>query len=181
MLFENKTVLTLEDFILLQTTWEKYKSPLRRFKRMQRLCFALPGIILFLLGANNVWNALQSFSLAQLPITVLSILLVLVGLFLVLWPGGSSLAKRNWRKYAQKGSVLTYIFEEKGFTHQSPDGTQHIPYGALVDLMEDDRAFLLFFSDFGAHVLHKDSFTTGDADHFRAFLTERTGLAMRKV
>ena len=181
MLFENKTVLTLEDFILLQTTWEKYKSPLRRFKRMQRLCFALPGIILFLLGANNVWNALQSFTLAQLPITVLSIVLVLAGLFLILWPGGKGLAKRNWQKYPQKGSVLTYTFDQEKFTQQSRSGTQEMPYAALVDLMEDSRAFLLFFSDLGAHVLHKDSFTAGDADSFRAFLTAHTGLTMHQV
>ena len=47
--------------------------------------------------------------------------------------------------------------------------------------MEDNRVFLLFFSDQVAYILHKDGFTSGDADSFRTFLTERTGLTMRQL
>ena len=181
MLFENKTTLNLEDFILLQTTWETRKSPLRRLKGMQRLCFALPGIILTLVGGQRLWALLPGFTASRLPMALLWGLLLALGLALIFRPSGSGLARRNWRRYREKGEAIRYTFGEDRFAQESGGRRYEMGYDVLRDLMEDDRVFLLFFSDFGAHVLHKDSFTAGDAAGFRTFLIERTGLSFQRL
>lgn len=179
-MFENKTVLNEEDFILLQNTWEKYKSPFRKFRKMQRVCFVLPGIILILVGILKLWPMVTEGTL-YVPMAALSVVFIVLGLLLIFWPTGSGLAKKNWKKFPDKGKVQIFCFAKDRFYQRTESENYELEYSVLKDLMEDKRVFLLFFSDQVAYILHKDGFTSGDADSFRTFLTERTGLTMRQL
>lgn len=180
-MFENKTVLNLEDFIVLQTTWERFKSPFRKLKKMQRICFILPGIILILVGGMNLWTVLRSWDQSLLLFAGLGVVFILLGLLLIFWPAGSGLAKRNWKKYPDKGKEQVYCFAKDRFYLRTDEGNFDAEYSVLQDIMEDKRVFLLFINDQVAYVLHKDGFTADDADSFRTFITERTGLTMRQL
>ena len=180
-MYENTTVLTLEDFIVLQTTWERFKSPFRKLKKMQRICFILPGIILIIVGAMNLWTVLRSWDSSLLLFVIMGIVFILLGLLLIFWPSGSGLAKRNWKKYQDKGKEQVFCFAKDRFYLRTDSGNFDLEYTAVKDIMEDKRVFLLFFSDQVAYVLHKDGFTSGDAESFGSFLAERTGLTIRQL
>ena len=180
-MYENTTVLTLEDFIVLQTTWERFKSPFRKLKKMQRICFILPGIILIIVGAMNLWTVLRSWDSSLLLFVIMGIVFILLGLLLIFWPSGSGLAKRNWKKYPDKGKAQVFCFTKDRFHLRTEAGNFDAEYSALKDIMEDKRVFLLFFSDQVAYVLHKDGFTSGDAESFGSVLAERTGLTIRQL
>ena len=180
-MYENTTVLTLEDFIVLQTTWERFKSPFRKLKKMQRICFILPGIILILVGGMNLWTVLRSWDSSLLLFVIMGIVFILLGLLLIFWPSGRGLAKRNWKKYPDKGKAQVFCFTKDRFHLRTEAGNFDAEYSALKDIMEDKRVFLLFFSDQVAYVLHKDGFTSGDAESFGPFLAERTGLTIRQL
>ena len=180
-MFENTTVLTLEDFIVLQTTWERSKPPLRKLKKMQRICFILPGIILILVGGMNLWTVLRSWDQSLLLFAGLGVVFILLGLLLIFWPSGSGLAKRNWKKYPDKGKAQVFCFAKDRFYLRTESGNFDAEYTVLKDIMEDKRVFLLFINDQVAYVLHKDGFTSGDAESFGTFLTERTGLTIRQL
>lgn len=180
-MFENKTVLNEEDFIVLQNTWEKYKSPFRKFRKMQRVCFVLPGIILILVGATNLWTVIRQWDTSLMLLAVMGVVFIALGFLLIFWPAGSGLAKRNWKKYPDKGKEQIFCFAKDRFYQRTDSGNFDAEYSVLKDIMEDKRVFLLFFNDQVAYVLHKDGFTSGDAESFRTFLTERTGLPMRQI
>lgn len=180
-MFENTTVLTLEDFIVLQTTWERFKSPFRKLKKMQRICFILPGIILILMGVSNLWAVLRSWDSAYLTSAVLGVVFLALGFLLIFWPSGSGLAKRNWKKYPDKGKEQVFCFAKDRFYLRTESGNFDAEYTVLKDIMENKRVFLLFINDQVAYVLHKDGFTAGDAESFGPFLAERTGLTIRQL
>lgn len=180
-MFENKTILILDDFITLQSAWERFRSPFRKLRKMQRICFALPGIILILMGGSNLWAALRQWDSDLAVLVFVSLLLIAFGILLIFWPVGRGMARRNWKNYPDKSKEQVYRFTEDQFSLQTDTGSFTSDYSDFQDIMEDKRIFLLFLNDQIAYVLHKDGFTSGDADSFRTFLTQRTGLTMRQL
>lgn len=176
MLYENKTILQPEDFRVLQTAWDTCKSPLRTMRRMQRICFALPGIILILVGGVNLWSMASKGSL--IPVQLLwSLVFFALGIAMILWPAGNRLARRAWKQYPAKGSEQVITFHDD---HFSP-GAKDVPYSKIQDILENQQVLLLFFSDGTAYLLHKDAFTVGDAGSFPTFLQEKTGRPIQTV
>ncbi len=180
-MFENRTVPTLEDFIVLQKAWERFQSPFRKFRKMQRVCFVLPGIILILAGASNLWTILRSWDASSMVMTVISILFIVLGLLLIFWPIGGGTARRNWKRFPDKGKEQVYCFTEDRFSLRTDAGDFEGEYKTVRDIVEDGRVFLLFLDGQVSYILHKDGFTSGDSDSFRTFLTERTGLSVRHL
>ena len=176
MLYENKTILRPEDFRVLQTAWDTCKSPLRTMRRMQRICFALPGIILLLMGVSGLWSMAARGTLIPLQLAGCLVFLLL-GAAMILWPSGNRLARRAWKHYPAKGAEQVITFHDD---HFSP-GPKDIPYAKIQNILENQRIWLLFFPDGTAYLLHKDAFTAGDPGTFPAFLREKTGLPIETV
>ena len=109
---------------------------------------------------------------------VLGILLIGMGLLLVFWPFGKDRGKRSWKRYPDKGRPLRLTFESDGFYMTTNQVGEYLLYSAIRAILENDRVFLLFFENRTAYILHKDGFLTGDADGFRDFLRQRTGLTI---
>ena len=107
---------------------------------------------------------------------VISIVFIMVGALLVFWPFGKDRGKRSWKRYPDKGRPLRLTFEEDGFFMTTDQVGERLLYSDIRAILENDRVFLLFFDDRTAYILHKDGFLTGDADEFRGFMKQRTGL-----
>ncbi len=78
--------------------------------------------------------------------------------------------------------AMEYEFDEEGIT-QRVDGAEFdllIPYNEVVRLLEDDLCFYFFLSDKRGHVIMKDSFAPAQYSEFLNWLTERTGLIVRR-
>ena len=177
--FVNETILTPEDFTSLHTAWEKYKSPLKGMRTMQRICIALPGVIFLLIGGSNFWTAITG-GLEYASTAVISIVFIMVGALLVFWPFGKDGGRRGWRRYSDKGMPLRFTFGPDSFFHTTDMASVEMQYETIQDIMMDTRVFLLFFEDRSVYILHKDGFTTGDAEGFQAFLEEKTGISTKE-
>ena len=175
--FINESTMTVEDFSALHAGWERYRSPMKAIRTMQRVCFALPGVVLVLLGGSSFWTSLTGGE-GSFGSAVLGILLIGMGLLLVFWPFGKDRGKRSWKRYPDKGRPLRLTFESDGFYMTTNQVGEYLLYSAIRAILEDDRVFLLFFENRTAYILHKDGFLTGDADGFRDFLRQRTGLTI---
>ena len=77
---------------------------------------------------------------------------------------------------AAAAGVLTAVALYLRRREKELDEYERLLYSDIRAILENDRVFLLFFDDRTAYILHKDGFLTGDADEFRGFMKQRTGL-----
>ena len=177
--FVNETTLTPEDFSALHAAWEKYKSPLKGMRVMQRICFALPGVFLLMVGGSSFWSALTGG--AEYAVSaVISVAFMGVGALLVFWPFGKDGGRRGWRRYPDKGMILRFNFGPDSFFQITDAARVETRYDTIRDIMMNPKIFLLFFEDRSVYILHKDGFLTGDAEGFQFFLEEKTGISVKE-
>lgn len=170
MKFENTTTLIPEDFLLMQRVLLTAKSPLRTMLLMQRIAFALPGVILILTGSTRLWALFTSSTTASTDLAT-ALALMLAGLALLVLPGSRTKARSLWRKYRDKGVAFSYQFLEDRFFA----GETEVSYDDVQELFETGCAYVLFSKALTPYILHKDSFSTGEPSSFAAFLAEKTG------
>ena len=162
--FANKTTAAPADYRQAAGAWEQYTPSLRSLRRMQRVCFLLPGVALAVMGGY--------FTVTASPVPGLMLffpgIVILQGAFI------QTEAVRRRRRDPNRGREVRYSFTEAEIRRSVGDREDRIPYAAVIHILETEDLFLLVCGERGDLLLRKDGFTEDAAD-FGAFLSQKTG------
>ena len=165
MEFANKTTAAPADYRQAAGAWEQYTPSLRSLRRMQRVCFLLPGAALMAMG---VYFAVTASLVPGLMLFFPGIV-VLQGAFI------QTEAVRRRRRDLNRGREVRYFFAETEIRRSVGDREDRIPYDAVIHILETRDLFLLVCGEKGDLLLRKDGFTGGGTAEFGAFLSQKTG------
>ena len=122
-----------------------------------------------LLQAGVPWDAYQILSL---------ILYAAWFVWFFLWPRWS--VWRLWKKRLDH-RYGPQVFREQDMTSSYDQIREEIPYSAVRELLHRRGVYYLFLDKYVAIIAPESRFTKGDPAAFAAFLTEKTGLAVREM
>ena len=77
--------------------------------------------------------------------------------------------------------VLEFSFDDDYFYMRSPVLAVTYTYQSIMEIVETDEMFLLFISKNSTVEIPKNSFSVGNADDFRAFISQKTGLPVTPI
>lgn len=184
MLFQVRQVFEKKDVSAVVRAIEQRKKAVRVLRSISRICFIIIGLLLILISVSGIWSGLIGFlhgeevSWVGLP---LELAFLAMGLLLCFRRNNRYLTWLSWRRYKEKGMVLTYEFYDDCFTQQTPVSSGRFDYSILEDILEDQNHYFLFVNSNTAHILRKDSFQEGDPAAFGAWLTGRLGKTIQKI
>ena len=80
---------------------------------------------------------------------------------------------------AQKGNfpLMKFSFRQDNIVVTTPDVTGVVHYDILIRLAENRQYLFLFSSERAAYVLNKEDIPQAELNDFKAFLSEKTGIA----
>ena len=108
---------------------------------------------------------------------LLAFFAILVGLGMLVYP----FAARTNRKRAEntvKSVIYTFADEKLSIR----DGEEEfVEYSSIIKLLEDGSRFMLYTSDRMAYFLPKSDFTHGNPAEFAVFISEKTGIEVKRV
>lgn len=111
--------------------------------------------------------------------TLILLLCVLFSLYAVFFP--RIMGWRVWcgRNKKAAESVLKFCDDCVRISGNLDEGTMQ--YDVFLRLVESDKHFFLFIQKYSAQVLPKDQFIQGSPAEFGVFITEKTGLPIKRV
>lgn len=184
MLFQVRQVFEKKDVSAIIRAVEQRKKAVRVLRRISRICFVIIGLLLILFSVSGIWSGLSGFlrgeeiSWAGLP---LDLAFLAMGLLLCFRRSSRYLTWLSWRRYKEKGMVLTYEFYDDYFTQQTSVSSSRFDYSILEDILEDQSHYFLFVNSNTAHVLRKDGFQEGDPAAFGVWLAGRLKKTIQKI
>ena len=110
--------------------------------------------------------------------TFLLVVAVLFSLYAVFYP--HIMGWYIWRSRNKKVTEATLAFYDDYVLSSTNLDEGKTQYDAFVRLVETEAYFYLFVQKRMAHVVSKDGFTQGDPAGFAAFISEKTGLPVKK-
>lgn len=176
MLFQVKQVFEKKDVSAVVRALGQQKKTLRALRSISRICFMVVGLLLVWISVVGIWSGLSGFlhgeeiSWAGLP---LDLAFLALGVLLCVRRSNHYLTWLSWRRYKEKGMVLTYEFYEDCFTEQTSVSSSRYDYSVLENILEDQNHYFLFVNSNVAHVLRKDGFQEGDPKAFGSWLAGR--------
>ena len=135
----------------------------------------LLGVILLLLGAALC--ILGGATVAAVSGLVLGGVLLLIDLFAAEINGAAIYNSMNPHVLA---CGVRYAFFDDRFETSDAAEYNRTSYATILKIVETDAAFFLYVTKASALIVDKAGFKVGTADAFRAFLTEKTGLAITR-
>jgi len=134
-----------------------------------KLRLVLTALVLLLCGA--------AFWMIGGALRMLGFLAIIVGLCMLVYP----LAARTNRKRAEDTlKSVIYTFGDEKISIR--DGEEEFEaYDSFEKITEDSERFMLYMRRTYALILPKQDFTHGNPDEFAAFISEKTGLEVKRV
>lgn len=161
-------------FIVVQKITKALCRGLAAAQRKKFSVLCLIGSVLLLLGAALF--IVDEISRAVFGLVIGAVLL-LIGLFAVEINGAAMYNSMNPHVLADG---VRYAFFDDRFENCSSIEFSRMSYAAILKTVETDEAFYLYITKASALSVDKAGFKVGSVDAFRAFLTEKTGLAVTR-
>ena len=161
-------------FIVVQKITKALCRGLAAAQRKKFSVLCLIGSVLLLLGAALF--IVDEISRAVFGLVIGAVLL-LIGLFTVEINGAAMYNSMNPHVLADG---VRYAFFDGRFETSSSIEWNRMSYTAILKIVETDEAFYLYITKASALSVDKAGFKVGSVDAFRAFLTEKTGLAVTR-
>ena len=170
MEYQVQMAYTQEDVAALVKALEFRRRPEKNLRLAMKIGYPLFGILLILAG-GGVLVAMATAGLFSILSAVISVLCLLGGVALLRRSDSRGMERRSWKKYPNKGLVLTYTFNKEDFREEDEvSGENVFPYLSIRSAHEDADHFFLFTASNAAHMLRKDSFVCGDPASVRDFI-----------
>ncbi len=166
-----------EDIAALVNTLEYRRHPEKNIRRAYKLGYPLFGFLMiavsvgiFLSGAIDLLSCL------------VCLLMVLIGVVLIRRSSTKGMVKRSWKKYPNKGLVMTYTFYKDHFEEEDEvSGKNEFTYLSVKNGNLDDGHFFLFCGDNTTHMLKKSGFTVGDPETFSKFILKKAAVRLDPI
>lgn len=170
-----------EDVAALVKALEFRRRPEKNLRLAMKIGYPVFGILLILAG-GGVLVAMVTAGLFSILSTVISVLCLLGGVALLRRSDSRGMERRSWKKYPNKGLVLTYTFNKEDFREEDEVSGEHtFQYLSIRSANEDPEHFFLFTANNAAHMLRKDSFVHGDPESFRAFIRKQCAVLVDPI
>lgn len=174
-----------EDIGALVRTLEYRRQPEKNLRIALKVGYPIFGILL-LFGA--VWLVLKmvEWDAPTIPGILVGVLItlgmLLGGIALIRRSNTRGMERRSWKKYPNKGVVLTYSFYDDGFVEEDEvAGHNEYRYLFVKNGNLDANHFYLFNENNAAHMLRKDSFQYGDPEKFTKFIRAKAAVRLDPV
>ncbi len=166
-----------EDVAGLVRTMEFRRNPEKNLRRARKIGYPVFGVVL--IAAGIAVPVMGAVSPAGLLLTVFCILL---GLVLLRRADTRGMERRSWKKYPNKGLVMTYSFFNDHFEEEDEiSGKNEFQYITLKNGNQDAGRYYLFTAGNMAHMIKKDSFVCGDPETFPNFIKIRAAVTLDPV
>ena len=175
MEYRAEAVYKEEDIVGFMKAYSFKDEKLRGMAKVSRTCSRAAGIILLAAAAINGYAGIKG-GVSGVKDLIPQGLMLLAGVLLLWLPVDDMAGKRTWRTYEGQGANIGFEFYPDHYAETRQGNKRPRNYGDVKGIYEDGGRFYLFISQQSADIIRKDSFTEGDADGFRAFITEKTGL-----
>lgn len=160
--FEVKTTLSLEDNMILHRIHGKASQ------QRTVLYTALAAVC-----AVYLWVRQDKYALL---FTILTAVLALIAVFY-----SRILGRISYNRIKNQIGEQTYAFYDREIGVKSEKEDSLTEYKVFTKILENQRYYFLYTQGSLVLVLPKRDFTHGNADHFGAFLANRTGLTVQKL
>lgn len=166
-----------EDVASLVKTLEYRRHPEKNIRRAYKIGYPLFGFLMIVISVVILLSG---------AIDVLSLLaclvMVLVGTILIRRSSTRGMIKRSWKKYPNKGLIMTYTFYKDHFEEEDEiSGKNEFTYLSVKNGNQDDGHFFLFCGDNTTHMLKKSGFVTGDPEKFPAFILKKAAVRLDPI
>ena len=177
MKFQIKMTYDREDIAALVRTMNYRQHPEKNLRMARKIGFPIFGILLIAAGiAVPAMGALTPAGLA------LMVFCILLGLILLRRSDSRSMERRSWKRYPNKGLVITYTFYNDHFEEEDEvSGKNEFKYVTLKNGNMDDGHYYLFTTGNMAHMIKRDSFIVGDQEKFPEFIKIRAAVTLDPV
>ena len=166
-----------EDVASLVKTLEYRRHPEKGVRRARKIGYPIFGVLMIAVSAGTILSG---------AIDILSLLfcavVLLFGIVLIRRSSSRGIIKRSWKKYPNKGLVMTYTFYKDHFEEEDEvSGKNEFTYDTVKNGNQDDDHFFLFSGDNTTHMLKKSGFTHGDPETFPKFILKRAAVRLDPV
>jgi len=174
-----------EDIGALVRTLEYRRQPDKSLRMALKIGYPIFGILL-LFGA--VWLVLKMVEWDAPTIAgilvgiIITVGMLLGGVALIRRSSTRGMERRSWKKYPNKGVVLTYSFYDDGFVEEDEvAGHNEYRYLFVKNGNLDANHFYLFNENNAAHMLRKDKFLYGNPEKFTQFIRAKAAVRLDPV
>lgn len=177
MKYQVKMTYQREDIAALVRTMEFRQYPDKSARRARKIGFPIFGLVIIAAGIS------LPVMTAPTPASILfAVLCTLFGVVLLRRADSRGMERRSWKKYPNKGLVLTYSFFNDHFEEEDEvSGKNEFQYLSIKNGNQDEGHFYLFTTGNMAHMLKKDSFVLGEPEKFAEFIRIRAAVILDPV
>ena len=184
MEYQVHMVYQQEDVGALVRALDFRRRPEANLRRARKIGYTVFGVLLILVALCTMGGMVYAgvFSPLAIVTVIIAVLCLLGGVALVRRADSKGMERRSWKRYPNKGMVLTYTFYKDHFEEEDEASGKHeFPYLSIKSANEDGGHFFLFTETNAAHMLRKDGFLQGDPATFAAFLKKKAAVTVDPV
>lgn len=175
--YQIKMTYEREDVAALVRTMVYRQNPEKNMRMARKIGYPIFGVVL--IAAGIAVPAMGALTPAGLVLTAVCIVM---GLVLLRRADSRSMERRSWKRYPNKGLVMTYTFYNDHFEEEDEvSGKNEFKYVSLRNGNMDDGHYYLFTDGNMAHMLKRDSFVVGDQEQFPEFIKIRAAVTLDPV
>jgi len=162
-------VVRTYDLITMTNCYNEICGDEAQIRRQKRIMLAAAGAFV-LAGALSF--------LASAPLLrIIGFWLLIIGVGMLFAP---QLKKQNLRRLETASKDTVYSFGEGGYVVWEDGEQEQHNYSEFIRLQEDKNCFILHTGRLSGCYLPKADFVEGDAAAFAGFITQKTGLPMKR-
>ena len=177
MKYQIRMTYEREDVAAMVRTMEFRAHPEKNVRLARQIGYLVFGVLLLAAGVAIPVTGLLTFASIGLMIFCF-----LLGVLLIRRADSRSMEKRSWKRYPNKGLVLTYSFFQDHFEEEDEvSGKNEFSYATLKNGNMDEGHFFLFTDGNMAHMLRRDCFVAGDQKSFPEFIHIRAAVTLDPV
>lgn len=166
-----------EDVAALVNTMEYRRHPEKGVRRARKIGYPIFGVLMIAVSIGTIASgAIDILSL------IVSVVVLIMGITLIRRSSTRGIVKRSWKKFPNKGLVMTYTFYKDHFEEEDEvSGKHEFAYDSVKNGNLDEGHFFLFCGDNTSHMLKKSGFTHGDPETFPKFILKKSAVHLDPV
>jgi hypothetical protein len=169
------------DVAAMVRTLHYRRRPEKNLRLAEKIGYPIFGVVLILVGISFLVGFVSPTP-AGVVAALIGVVCIVGGVALLSRSNTRAMEKRSWKRFPNKGLVLTYTFYKDHFEEADDITGQHsYDYLSLASANEDEDHIFLFTERNAGHILRKDKFLVGDPESFKAFIRKQSAITIDPV